>query len=370
MRHVTSIGLDVHARSITGSAFNPVTGEITTKRFPYDAMAVAEWASGFDSPKAVYESGVTGFHLVRELRGLGVDCVVCASSKLQRPPADARRKNDENDSIFLARLLATNNIVEVFVPDEETEAAHDLVRAHEDIRQNLQRARQRLNMFLMRHGYIWNEKRSDGTPKSSWTRDHWSWIRDIEFPHEADMDAYALYISEVRHFEQHKKQLENFICRESRKDRWRLRVDSLRCLKGIETTTAFALTVEAEVFSRFGSAGAYASWLGLVPSEHSSGPRSSKGSITKCGNSLCRRLLVEASWHYARVGDKRKAAPSPEVPLSIENRAAKAVKRLAKQRRRFAAKGKRPVVANTATARELACFVWAIGCEAEGVVLP
>ena len=370
MRHVTSIGLDVHARSITGSAFNPFTGEISTKRFPYDAATVAEWISCFDAPKAVYESGVTGFDLARKLSLLGIDCIVCASSKLQRPPADARRKNDESDSIFLARLLATNNVVEVFIPDEETEAAHDLVRAHSDIAKDLTRARQRLNMLLIRHGYIWNEKRSDGTPKSAWTRDHWSWIRDIEFSCEADMDTYALYISEVRHLEQHKKQLGNFIRREAAKDRWRLRVESLCCLKGIETITAFALVVEAGLFSRFDSAGAYASWLGLVPSEHSSGQHISKGSITKCGNSLCRRLLVEASWHYARASDKRKAAPSPEVPLCIENRAARAIKRLVKQRRNLASKGKRPVVANTATARELACFVWAIGCEAEGVVLP
>ncbi len=366
MRHITSIGLDVHARSITGSAFNPITGEVITKRFMYDASDVANWVSGFESPKAVYESGVTGFDLARKLNLLGVDCVVCASSKLQRPPADARRKNDENDSVFLARLLATNNIVEVFIPDEETEAAHNLVRAHQNIRQDLTRARQRLGMFLIRHGYVWNEKKTDGSPKSSWTSSHWVWIRNIEFENEADMDTLALYISEVRHLEQHKKQLENFIRREAAKDRWRIRVDALRCLKGIEVVTAFALVVEVCVFSRFKSASAYASWLGLTPSEHSSGEHIFKGSITKCGNSLCRRLIIEASWHYARASDKRKKAPTPEVSLSIENRAAKAIKRLVKQRRHLIAKGKRSVVANVATARELACFVWAIGCEVEG----
>lgn len=368
MRHITSIGLDVHARSITASAFDPLTGEVTTKRFAYDACELAEWIARFESPKAVYESGVTGFDLARKLNALGIECVVCATSKLQRPSAEAKRKNDVNDSVFLARCLATNNIVEVFIPDEEAEAAHDLVRAHQDIRQDLTRARQRLNMFLIRHGYAWNEKNADGTLKSSWTHSHWSWIRDIQFDDEADMDAFALYISEVRHLERHKKQFENFICREARKDRWRLRVDSLRCLKGIETVTAFALVVEACVFSRFSSANAYASWLGLTPSEHSSGERTYRGSITKSGNSLCRRSLIEAAWHYARASDKRKQAPSPEVPLSIENRAAHAIKRLVKQRRHLVAKGKRPVVANVATARELACFVWAIGCEAEGTL--
>lgn len=310
MRHITSIGLDVHARSITDSAFNPITGEIVTKRFEYTAADVAEWVSSFESPKVVYESGITGFDLARKLKALDVDCIVCASSKLQRPPADARRKNDERDSAFLARLLATNNVVEVFIPDKETEVAQDLVRAHQVIRQDLTRARQRLNMFLIRHGYTWNEKRSDGTPKSSWTHDHWAWMRALEFKDEADMDSFALYISEVKHLEQHKKQLENFIRREACKDRWRLRVNSLRCLKRIETVTAFALIVEACVFARFKSASAYASWLGLTPSEHSSGEHISKGSITKCGNSLCRRLLIEASWHYVRATDKRKPAPT------------------------------------------------------------
>lgn len=366
MNHVTSIGLDVHARSITAAAFNPLTGEVTTKRFPYDAVSLSEWISGFEAPRAVYESGVTGFDLARALRAHGLDCAVCASSKLQRPPADARRKNDENDAVFLARLLATHNVTEVFVPDEEAEAAHDLVRAHDDLRQDLTRARQRLNMFLMRHGYIYNEKGPDGSPRSAWTKAHWEWIRKASFEAEADQDALALYMSEVRHLEAQKRQLENFIRREAGKDRWRLRVESLRCLKGIETVTAFALVAEACVFSRFGSAKEYASWLGLAPSEHSSGESVRRGGITKCGNSLCRRLLVEAAWHYSRAAPGRKAAASPEVPLAIENHAARGVRRLVGQRRKLAAKGKRPTVANVATARELACFVWALGRMAEG----
>lgn len=366
MNHLTSIGLDVHARSVTAAAFNPISGEVTTKRFDYNAAMIAEWILSFDRPKAVYESGVTGFDLARSLKQLGADCVICAASRLQRPPADARKKNDASDAQFLARLLATNNIVEVFIPDEEAEAAHDLVRAHDDIKKDLMRARQRLNMFLMRHGYIFNEKASSGTLKSHWTQAHWRWIRSIDFVEEADSDTFALYISEVRHLEAQKRQLENFIARKAKEDRWRDRVNALRCLKGIETLTAFTLVVEAQVFSRFKSAKAYSSWLGLVPSEHSSGERIYKGGITKCGNSLCRRLLIESSWHYARVSPERKHLKSIEVPLNIENHAARATKRLVKQRRNLQRKGKRAVIANTATARELACFVWAIGCMVEG----
>ena len=165
MNHLTSIGLDVHARSISAAAFNPFTGSVETRRFEYSPCDVAAWIAQFERPKAVYESGVTGFDLARSLHGLGVECVVCASSKLQRPPADARKKNDTADAVFLARLLATCNITEVFIPDQETEAAHDLVRAHDDLKQDLTRARQRLGMFLMRHGLVFNEKTPTGAPQ-------------------------------------------------------------------------------------------------------------------------------------------------------------------------------------------------------------
>ncbi len=293
--------------------------------------------------------------------------MICATSRIQRPSADAKRKNDESDAAFLARLLSTHNVVEVFVPDEECEAAHDLVRAHQDMKADLTRARQRLNMFLMRHGCIWSDKRADGTLKSTWTKEHWQWIRGITFDAEADEDVLALCISEVRHLEAQKKQMERFIERQAKRERWRSRTDALRCLKGIETVTAFALVAEACVFSRFDSAKAYCAWLGLVPGERSSGPKKANAPITKTGNSRCRRLLVEASWHYARAGEDRKAPKGADVPLAVENHAAKAVRRLVRQRRALA-KRKKPVVANCATARELACFVWAIGRMCEGTL--
>ena len=121
-QYATSIGLDVLARSIAACAFDPMTGEATHASFPYDPAAVAEWALSFDAPRAVYESGVTGFHLCRALRALGLDCAVGAVSRMQKPAADRRRKTDRRDAEFLARLLATRNVVEVDVPDEECEA--------------------------------------------------------------------------------------------------------------------------------------------------------------------------------------------------------------------------------------------------------
>lgn len=370
MNHVTSIGLDVHARSVTAVALDSITGEVRSQKFGYSPAEIAGWILQLDSPKAVYESGVTGFHLVRELREMGVDCIVGAVSKMHKPASDRRKKNDRNDAEFLARQLMAHNIVEVFVPDVETEGARNLSRALEDVRDDLTRAKHRLTHLLIRWGYVWNEFNEDGKRRGSWTHAHWEWIRGIELPDAAARESLDYYISEVRHIESQKKAIEKRVAQCASGPRWRDRVEALRCMKGIETVTAFALTVEAGVFSRFDSARAFASWLGLVPSEHSSGERASRGGITKAGNSHLRKLLVEASWHYARATKERKRSLYDEsVPASISNHAAVGVKRLVERRRHLSCElRKRPVVANVATARELACWIWALGRMSEGAL--
>lgn len=368
MRHIASIGLDVHARSITAVALDSITGEIRSRRLGYSPAEVASWILQFEHPRAVYESGVTGFHLVRSLRELGVDCIVGAVSKMTRPASDKRKKNDRNDAEFLARQLAAHNIVEVFVPDEETEAARNLSRVLEDIRDDLTRAKHRLTHLLIRWGYIWNECTPEGKRRGTWTRVHWEWIRSIELPDSAAQESLDYYISEVRHIEAQKKAIEKRIAQYAQRPRWRSRVEALRSMKGIETMSAFALVVETGAFSRFESARAFSSWLGLVPSEHSSGEHVSRGGITKAGNSHLRKLLVEASWHYTHATKERKRSLCDDaVPLPIANHAACGVKRLAERRHRLIHElRKRPVVANVATARELACWCWALGCMSEG----
>ena len=144
MAHVTSIGLDVHARSIKGCAFNPFTGEVERKTFGYEPAEVASWILSFEAPKAVYESGVTGFHLQRELGSLGVDCVIGAVSKMDKPAADKRKKTDKRDAAFLARQLALGTVAEVHVPDPECEAGHDISRALADSRDDVVACKQRL----------------------------------------------------------------------------------------------------------------------------------------------------------------------------------------------------------------------------------
>lgn len=165
--YVAAIGLDVHARSISPCAFNPMTGEVTRARFGYDPASVAERVLGFESPKAVYEGGPAGFHPCRAMRALGVDCAVGAVSKMHRPAADRGRKNDRRDAEWPARLLACRNVVGVWVPDDRTEAARDLSRALEDARDDLQRARQRMSKFPPRHGPVFDEATPAGRRRSN-----------------------------------------------------------------------------------------------------------------------------------------------------------------------------------------------------------
>ena len=369
MTHVTSIGLDVHARSVAACAFDPFTGEVTQRSFGTDAGEIAAWIKGFEDPKAVYESGPTGFALCNRLRALGVDCVVGAVSKMQRPAADRRRKNDRRDAAFLARLLATRNVVEVWVPPAEVEAARDLSRALDDAREDLQRARQRLSKFLLRRGHVFDEADALGRRRGAWTRAFWRWAEGLRPAEPAAAAAFDHYVTCVRCAESDKRALERRVLAEARSERWTGVVGALSCIKGIDPVTAFCLAAEAGCFSRFASAGAYASWLGLTPSERSSGEREARGGITKAGNAASRRALVEAAWHYASCSPKPKAAPAGhEVAPRIKGRADDATARLSRRHGALRAAGKRPCVANVAVARELACWVWEVGRRAEGTL--
>ena len=241
-----------------------MTGEVRSATFAYDAAAVAEWVRSLDpAAKCVYESGVTGFDLQKRLAALGVDCVVGAVSKMIKPSADRKRKNDRNDAEFLARMLSVGNVVEVWVPDDGCEAARDLVRALDDAREDLKRCKQRLSKFLLRHGYAFSETTPTGRRKGSWTAAHWAWIKSISFPEKADNDVLAYYVDAVRQAMEDKARLEKLVEAEASKPRWKRRVDSVRCLKGIDVTSAADLVFEAGEFSRFKSARSFAAWLGL-----------------------------------------------------------------------------------------------------------
>lgn len=360
--YTTSIGLDVHARSIKGCAFNPYTGEVERRSFPYDPAAVADWVLSFEAPRAVYESGVTGFHLCRELRALGVDCVIGAVSKMLRPAADRRVKTDRRDAEFLAKQLAVHEVREVHVPDEECEAARDLSRALADARDEVAAAKQLLSKFLLRHGHCYPNRTPDGRPMATWTAAHWAWIEAIEMAEPAAAATMEYYVDRVRDAVEMKKGLEARVRALAEAPRWKPTVDALRCMKGVETVTAVALACEVDGFSRFRSASAFSAWLGVVPSESSSGERRSRGGITKAGNKHLRRLLVEAAWHFANASRRAKPpARGQLVDPAVRRHALKGNRRLVDRRKALDDAGKRPVVANMAVARELACWCWAVG---------
>ena len=369
MSHVTSIGLDVHARSVAACAFNPFTGEIIQKSFGTNTEEITSWICHFEDPKVVYESGPTGFTLCRTLRAHGIDCVVGAVSKMQKPASDRRQKNDKRDAAFLARLLATHNIVEVWVPPVEVEASRDLSRALDDAREDLQRARQRLSKFLLKRGHVFDEVDALGRRKSAWTRSFWRWVEGLRPDEVAAATAFNHYVTCVRCAESDKRALEKQVLCEAQTQRWSPVVGALASIKGIDIISAFCLATDVGVFSRFPTARSYASWVGITPSEHSSGEKKIYGGITKNGNSASRRTLIESAWHYITCSPKPKPIPDGfDVSRGIKRRADDATARLVYRHKALRSAGKRTCVANTAVARELACWVWEIGRRAEGTL--
>ena len=283
----TSVGLDVHARSIVGCGLDTVTGEVFRRRLTPTFAGVASWLSELPGPLAVaYEAGPTGFVLARELTGAGVRCVVAAPSKLQRPPGD-RVKTDARDALHLARLLRMDQIVPVRVPSVEQEAARDLVRAREDVRSDLMRNRHRLSKLLLRQGISY----SGGNP---WTGAHEHWLRGQHFLQPGLQMAYDSAFETVLLAQGRRDRLDQAITEMAMNSEFTDVVHRLCCLRGVSTLTGFGLAVEIGDWHRFtgSTIGAY---LGLVPTESSSGSQRSQGSITKTGNTHARRLLVEAA---------------------------------------------------------------------------
>ncbi len=350
----TSVGLDVHARSVMACGLDRQTGEMFERRLCPDHREILDWVRGLPHPVAVtYEAGPTGFGLARALRAVGISCLVAAPSKLVRPPGD-RVKTDARDARHLARLLHLGQIVEVAVPDVVQEAARDLVRAREDCRADLMRARHRLSKLLLRQDRLY----CDG---KAWTATHERWLRRQRFDQLGLTLAYQEAFDAMLVARDRRDRLDTAITTMAHDSEFTAVVRRLGCLRGVATLTAFALAVEIGDWSRFSgrSIGAY---LGLVPAEFSSGTTRIQGGLTKTGNGHARRLLVEAAWHhrkpYRPVATLRRrwaaASPAARARGQLGNR------RLNARWERFDARHKRPVVANAAIARELASWCWSL----------
>jgi transposase len=345
----------VHARSIVACGLDTATGQTVQRRLVPTAGSVLAWLSELAGPVAVaYEAGPTGFDLARQLTAAGVRCVVAAPSKLQRPAGD-RVKTDARDALHLARLLRMDQIVDVRVPSAEQEAARDLVRAREDVRGDLMRCRHRLSKLLLRHSIVY----SGG---QAWTGVHEVWLREQRFAHRAaqlafDADFEAMLLTLDR-----RNSLDKAITEMAVGGEHAALVRRLCCLRGVSVLTAFGLAVELGDWHRFTGAtiGAY---LGLVPTESSSGQQRWQGSITKAGNGHARRLLVEAAWHHRRT--YRNPSTIMRARWKLASPAARARghagnHRLHQRWLTLLGRKKKPVIANVAIARELAGWCWSL----------
>jgi len=350
----TSVGLDVHARSVAAAAIDGVTGELIQSRLTPSHEHIRSWLQGLPGPVAVaYEAGPTGFGLSRALAAAQIRCVVMAPSKLQRPSGD-RVKTDAKDAVHLARLLRLDEFTAVSVPSVDQENARDLVRAREDCRSDLMRARHRLSKLLLRQGIVY----SGG---QAWTGAHDAWLRRQRFDSPALQLAFESDYDAVLTVKARRDRLDQAIAAMAADSEFTAMVQRLGCLRGVSTLTGFALAVEIGDWHRF-TGNTIGSFVGLVPSEYSSGQSRVQGSITKTGNTHARRLLVEAAWHHRTryvVGKTMRdrwdlASPAARARGDAGNR------RLHQRWVRFGERRKRHVVANVAIARELAGWCWSL----------
>jgi transposase len=353
-RQRMSIGLDVHARSMVGCGLDGDTGEVLERWLCPDHREVLEWIQGLPAPVAVtYEAGPTGFGLARALICAGIDCRVAAPSKLQRPTGD-RVKTGARDAAQLARLLHLGQIVEVVISSSAQQAARDLVRAREDCRADLMSARHRISKLLLRQGIVYYGGQA-------WTGKHELWLRAQRFDTAGLQLAYDAAFDAMVCGVHRRDRLDEAIVGLAADSEFALVVRRLGCLRGVSTLAAFGLAVEIGDWSRLTgrSIGAY---LGLVPTEYSSGATCTQGGLTKIGNGHARRLLVEAAWHH-----RAPYRPSRDLRRRWDGATAAARARgLAANHRLhtrwvgFDTRKKRPVVANAAIARELAGWCWSL----------
>lgn len=362
------VGLDVHKDSITvayalGSGEVELFGKIGTTQTDIDRLC-KRLQSKARRIRVVYEAGPCGYGLYRQLVKKGFDCMVCAPSLIPRKPGE-RVKTDRRDAIKLVRLLRTGDLSAVYVPTVEDEAFRDLARAWVSAKDDMKRARQRLKAFLLSHGVRY-------VGRADWGAAHRRWVSTFSF----DNLWQQLALDELRRtIEDRLAQCERLeaALREAVLD-WRFypAVLGLQAMRGVQFTTAVGMLAELGDLSRFVHPRQLMAWLGVTPSEHSSGNKRRQGSITKTGNSYARKLLVEAAWSY-----RHPARVSPEIqrrhegiPKPIIDRAWDAQLRLCRRYRKLVARGKEKNIAVVAVARELSGFIWDISRLAMSLAVP
>jgi transposase len=349
------VGLDVHATKIVAAVLDGETGQLQTFAMSGETMNATGFCAGLPRPvRVAYEAGPTGCGLARELAKRGVECVVAAPSKIPRASGD-RVKTDRRDAEHLVRLLLAGKLHAVRVPGDEEEALRDLVRARDAVRMDLMRCRHRLSKLLLRHGIRFD----DG---AAWTARHRQWLATVTLEWPAAQATMLDARGAIDALAHRREQLEREIVGLLPGSPWVVQVGRLRCLRGVDTLTAVGLCAEIGDFERFARAEQLMSYVGLVPSENTTGQQRRLGAITKTGSGHARRLLVEAAWHYrARpsigraLTDRQESQPAEAIAVAWS-----AQRRLYRTWTRLEARAKRRTIIAVAAARELAGFAWAI----------
>jgi len=359
------VGLDAHKDSIDIASADPARdGELKhIGRIGGDLSALDKalrrLVSRGHALHIVYEAGPCGFVIWRHLTAQGLHCEVVAPSSIPRSPGD-RVKTDRRDALLLAKLARSGDLAVVRVPGGVDEAVRDLVRAREDAVREQRNARHRLKALLLRNGIPY-------TGKTSWTPAHLRWLAKVSLAYPAQQIAFQEYLHSITESSARIARLEQAL-RDTLPE-WGLMpvVQALQAMRGVQLIAAMTLVAELQDFLRFESARQLMAYMGLVPSEHSSGPKRRQGAITKAGNSAARRMLVEIAWHYRfepRVSPII-ATRQDSLPKAVTDIAWKAQLRLTAKYKRLSARRVMKTKAVVAVARELAGFVWAIGREVQ-----
>jgi transposase len=328
------------------------------------AKLVGRLAGKYGRLSFCYEAGPTGYGLYRQLRSLDQECLVVAPSLIPKKAGD-RVKTDRRDALQLAKLFRAGELTGVWVPDERHEAMRELTRARGAAIVDLRRKRQHVSAFLLRHGRHY-------PGKTAWTKTYMRWLAGLKLAHGEERIVFEEMLLAVGQAAERVARLEEAI-RAAVPD-WSLAsvVPALMAMRGFDLIAATGLLAEIGDLRRFRTPRELMAYLGLVPTEASSGGTVKRGPITKAGNGRARHILVEGAWSYQhppRVGQDKQAkvAAAPEAARSI---AWKAQCRLCARYRVLTRKGKSKTVAVTAVARELAGFIWAIGREVTPAAVP
>lgn len=358
MKQVTTyVGIDAHKKDLfvamlSGTQPTPVTWQLANEPNAVRRLVRKLEREAPGPVRVFYEAGPCGYALQRQVTTSRVSCDVIAPALIPRKPGE-RVKTNRRDARKLAELGRAGLLTTVQPPTPEDEAVRDLARARDDAREDLQRCRHRLGKLLLRRGLHYSGR--------NWTRGHRQWIDSLTWAHAAERPVVEDYLLAIDHTEARLLELDARLAEIAERDPYREPVGWLRCFRGIDTLTAMLILAELHDFRRFASAPALMAYLGLVPGEDSSGEKHRRGRITRTGNALVRRLLVETAWHYQHrpsVGvaltRRRKGQPGRVIAI-----ADKAQQRLCRRFRKLAVEHKPAPKIAVAIARELAGFLWA-----------